>query len=270
MSQEQREQIALTDRLVSVLRREIKRTGIGKVALCRLLGQRSSGPTSSMIEAWLRGRAKTVKKSHIDFVLAELTKLPDDPSSAREHLTEEALSQLRALFAQTGIGPRPLLQGAPDLPEGLTERIVYAWLYRNTKTARKDHLDYVLSRLKTLSERPETKPPIRQSAQVPRRSAEAGLSEKPRDKSPEGRIKPGYRLDELHNNIRAIRLSQDMSPDDLAHACGVTRGTVNGWEIRKEPLKPETTARIAEALGCKPSDLIQSPPENKSVQNARV
>ena len=248
MPQEQREQIALTDDLVSALRKEIKRTGIGKVALCKLLGQRSSGPTSSMIEAWLRGRAKTVKQSHIDFVLAELAKLPDDPTSARKHLSEETLAQLRALFARSGIGPRPLLQGAPDVPQGLTERIVYAWLYRNTKTARKDHLDYVLARLRAVSECSEAKP------RTPQRG-KATCSEQPGDDLPKKRIKPGYRLEELHNNIRAIRLSKGMSPDDLAQACGVTRSTVNRWEIKKEPLKPETMAKIAEALGCTPDDL---------------
>lgn len=240
MPQEQREQIALTDDLVNALRQEIKRTGIGKVVLCKLLGQLSSGPTSSMIEAWLRGRVKKAKKSHIDFVLAELAKLPDDPTSARKQLTEETLCQLQALFAQTGIGPRPLLQGAPDVPEGLTERIVYAWLHGDTRTARKDHLDYVLARLRAVSERSEIK---------------AAVSVGPRSDLPKARIKPGYRLDELHNNIRAMRLRRGMSSDDLAYACGVTRSTVNRWEIRKEPINPETMAKIAEALGCTPDDL---------------
>lgn len=63
------------------------------------------------------------------------------------HVTHEMRERLPSLREETGFGPTALLRGTRhDRPDGLKSDTVKRWLEGKAASARKDHLEYVLSR----------------------------------------------------------------------------------------------------------------------------
>ena len=58
--------------------------------------------------------------------------------------------------------------------------------------------------------------------------------------------------------LRAARLAQGLSQDDLAILAGVSRGTVKAAEGGKYPQRPETTALLVDALTRRPAAAMPS------------
>jgi hypothetical protein len=56
-------------------------------------------------------------------------------------ITDEIIETLLHHQHRTGVGPQKLLRGKRDVaPAGLSSSMVYNWVRRGSKTARKDHL----------------------------------------------------------------------------------------------------------------------------------
>lgn len=56
--------------------------------------------------------------------------------------------------------------------------------------------------------------------------------------------------------IRIARAEKDMTQEALAAALGVHRVTVNAWEMDKNPPSAGKQRKIADALGCRLSELF--------------
>lgn len=90
---------------------------------------------------WMNGSAKTALQSHLDYTFAAYEEIQNTNIKAADFLPE-----LRAHKARTRINIRLLLKDATDMPEGLTPRVVDIWFQGAIKTARKDHVEYVLKK----------------------------------------------------------------------------------------------------------------------------
>ncbi len=69
---------------------------------------------------------------------------------ARIKLTDEVRSELLRLKAESGMGMMKLLARSGPVPEGLDSAIINSWLAGKTRSARKDHLDFVLGALRSI------------------------------------------------------------------------------------------------------------------------
>lgn len=58
-------------------------------------------------------------------------------------------------------------------------------------------------------------------------------------------------------NIKSIRLSKDLTQEDLARAVNVKRTTVTMWETGNSFPNAITLKKIAEVLGCSVDDLLK-------------
>ena len=67
---------------------------------------------------------------------------------ARVPITDDIHAELLRLKKQSGMGMMKLLARSGPVPEGLDSAIINTWLNRKTTTARRDHLDYVLTALR--------------------------------------------------------------------------------------------------------------------------
>lgn len=63
----------------------------------------------------------------------------------RTHIDEMTFQKLKQLRNDTGVGPNRLLAGRKDIPAGLRSDIIRTWLNGAAKSARADHLEYVLA-----------------------------------------------------------------------------------------------------------------------------
>lgn len=75
--------------------------------------------------------------------------------SNKIHITDEVIEALLHHHHRTGVGPQKLLRGKRDIaPAGLSSSMVYNWIRRGSKTARKDHLEFILSQWGVLPDNP--------------------------------------------------------------------------------------------------------------------
>ncbi|WP_138511613.1 hypothetical protein [Maricaulis alexandrii] len=102
---------------------------------------------------------------------------------ARVPITDDIHAELLRLKEQSGMGMMKLLARSGPVPEGLDSAIINTWLNRKTKTARRDHLDYVLTALRGVD-------PVIQITPDMRDALEAEL------------IRTGYEPGALINRIR--------------------------------------------------------------------
>ena len=83
--------------------------------------------------------------------------MSDDMKAQRHPITADYLDRLRAEKERTGFAQWALLNGADIVPEGLSSRMIGYWLSGQTKTATREHLDFVLDQWARLPDKP---PPI--------------------------------------------------------------------------------------------------------------
>lgn len=142
--------IAITEELRTELRELKDKSGCGPIMLFKNSSQKlPAGLNAQLVNAWLAGRVRTAKKSHWDFVL-ELWNNPS-PEVNRLQITQELLETLRMHKARTGIGASALLRNTrQERPKGLTATLINSWLENRTKSARQNHLEYVLKRWESL------------------------------------------------------------------------------------------------------------------------
>lgn len=143
-----RGKIPLTENDVLALRAERDRTGVGPAALLR--GQSKAKPddlSAGMIVGWLLGKTETVKATHLKFALSLWASLPDAPK--RIEVTEEMRSELANLIEQTGLGASAIVTAMEVVPDGLFPGTIQQWISGKVKTARADHWDSVVERLRS-------------------------------------------------------------------------------------------------------------------------
>jgi len=64
---------------------------------------------------------------------------------SRIPITDEVMQKLLRLRRETGVSSRRLLRGQDDKPTGLNSSIIDQWLAGNVKSAKPDHIAFVLS-----------------------------------------------------------------------------------------------------------------------------
>lgn len=70
-------------------------------------------------------------------------------------ITDEMIQDILFHKKRTGVGPQKLLRGKRgSVPVGLSSSTVYNWIRKVSKSAKREHLDYVLGLWKTLPDNP--------------------------------------------------------------------------------------------------------------------
>lgn len=64
---------------------------------------------------------------------------------ARVTITDKIREELGSLHKSTGVGPQRLLKGKQDRPQGINSTTIYHWINGSTKTAKSEHLEFVLN-----------------------------------------------------------------------------------------------------------------------------
>ncbi len=148
----QYEFVELTEEIHKKLLGYKESTGIGPQALLRgTQKERPEGLNSGIIKRWLAAPHKKVRKDHLDYVLARWKTL-EQLEAKKIIIPDEILQKLHHHWKRTNIGPEKLLKLGSSVPRGLTSPMICQWLYKKTKTAREDHLDFVLEQWEALPE----------------------------------------------------------------------------------------------------------------------
>ena len=105
----------------------------------------------NMISSWMAGRVKQVPKKLIGHLIEECEKALDKPDH-RIPLTEDTLTELSELDNKLRFARWRIIEGTEEIPEGFNPALISTWLNRQTGTARKDYLEFVLVRLKQIVE----------------------------------------------------------------------------------------------------------------------
>ncbi|MEM6410169.1 MAG: hypothetical protein AAF683_01380 [Pseudomonadota bacterium] len=148
------EKKAVTPEMRDRLSRGRARTGIGPWRLLKLSEDVPEGLTVSTIHNVISGASSILRPSHFKFLIEAWAELPDGPE--RRSIDEQTLKKIEAEMDRTGCRGRKLLHsryGSP--PDGLDSSIIARWLKGGARTARQDHIDYVLHTLKRLPDQPE-------------------------------------------------------------------------------------------------------------------
>ena len=146
--------VPLTGSIRAELRYQRTRTCVGAGPLLLRRDDKPRGLTASVVGSWLDGRTKSAREHYLHYVLTTWRALPTastpvSPSRAskphREFIavTPRIRDSLHQHKKRTGRGPHSLLSDMPDVPEGLTPRVIMGWLEGRSKTARWEHIDYV-------------------------------------------------------------------------------------------------------------------------------
>lgn len=134
------------------LQSEIIRTGIRPQ---RLLGASCADKPQDLradaVIRWMKGLGPQLAEPYLAYLLDRYAKLPDIPSE-RAPISDIFRQKLHAERKRTGVSSAGLLKGASNPPDGLTANVINSWLTRGAKTARKDHMDWVIA---TYSEIPD-------------------------------------------------------------------------------------------------------------------
>ncbi|WP_323809534.1 hypothetical protein [Sphingobium baderi] len=127
------------------LQSEIIRTGIRPQ---RLLGASCADKPQDLradaVIRWMKGIGPQLAESYLAYLLDRYAKLPDIPSE-RAPISSIFRQKLHTERKRTGISSAGLLKEASDPPDSLTANVINSWLTGRAKTARKDHMDWVIA-----------------------------------------------------------------------------------------------------------------------------
>lgn len=152
--------IEITDKIIETILHHQHRTGVGPQKLLR--GKRDvvpAGLSSSSVYNWIQRRAKTARKNHLDFILEEWSKLPDNPYANKryknyreglEPIDPENLRKLQAIRDMTGLLPSKIFTQTKDSPSYLNANIVNQWLCVDGYKARPEDVKWVLKASKQI------------------------------------------------------------------------------------------------------------------------
>lgn len=165
--------VEITHTMRATLHAHKQRTGVGPRGLFRYMESVPEGLYYQTITAWLIGKIKSAQKSHFACVLHTWERMESNsairkslslsngreqtheilaglPSKDHVAITREIRNILHMHINRSGVWPHTLLKDADSVPEGLDSLTVHGWLSQQSKTARKDHLQYVLQKWQAL------------------------------------------------------------------------------------------------------------------------
>lgn len=161
--------IALTQEHLDAIRKHRQRTGVELKTLFRASFKPPAGLTVQMVQNWLQGAVKTVRKDHLDFVLSTWRGLPDvfrpDPqrfgvadyeiARGRIIISRGISDRLHELRAQSGCSGTELFNEARRksraIPDGLTVPEIARWLSGQAKSVDPAHLLFVVDMFEELA-----------------------------------------------------------------------------------------------------------------------
>lgn len=156
--------LVITDEMRVQLQALRTNSGLGATRLLRLAPNPiPSGLKPSTVNGWLSGAAKTVRTDHWQYILDVWQSLPQSiaagaipadtppvpvppppPRPQRVPMTDDKRRKLREQRERTGLGPSAFITAVGDRPKGLGQASIAGWLSGTAKTARADHLAFVL------------------------------------------------------------------------------------------------------------------------------
>jgi hypothetical protein len=110
-----------------------------------------------MITTWMRGITKSAREDHFAYVLARWRAMPDQAAFPKAQskaaqggrdverlpIPQDILDKICTERGRTGL-TTALFNGRTDAPQGFSNTMLSNWLAGTAKTARPDHLEYVL------------------------------------------------------------------------------------------------------------------------------
>lgn len=159
--------IPITKAMRKELRRHWKRTAISTRRVLERSSPIPEGLTIAMVNDWIANRLHEARPSHWNFVVKSWATIPDCegvrlrnqavraklgrpfnvPNTKRIPLTKEMSAQFRAELVRTNADMKHNILDYHHAPQGLTQRVLYVWLYMNAKTTRADHWEFAMQRL---------------------------------------------------------------------------------------------------------------------------
>ena len=144
------QRVPVTESIRRRLQEQKERTCLGPSAFITAAGDRPKGLGQASIAGWLSGTAKTARADHLAFVLRRWPELP-----ARIAITEDMRQAMKTERDRTGVTPFNLLKDDAEAPGQLSCGAIANWLSGATATALEHHLDYVLSKWRSLPDGPD-------------------------------------------------------------------------------------------------------------------
>lgn len=122
-----------------------ERTRVGVVSLLSNADNIPDGLSVGMANHLLRGDFQKIRDTHYKFLMSAYENLPDNE---HEYILLEgaALERLRRLKTTKFIGPSTLLKEHADAPDGLNHSLISGWFSGHSKTARRDHIEWLLEK----------------------------------------------------------------------------------------------------------------------------
>lgn len=127
---------------------------LGRIFQAYAAGNVPQDLNTDILSRWMRGQARFAKARHVGFVLQMLRDArpvasDEDPqpevARGRIVIDDALISQIEGFIAQTGMGASAMLRGRRhETPRGLSSGMVASWLRGKVKSARKDHVDFML------------------------------------------------------------------------------------------------------------------------------
>ncbi len=189
------ERTAITRALSQELKTLRRKSGIGPSTLLRGRKDKPPGLTSTKIQGWLNGRAKTALKSDIDYVIKLWV-----ATSPRVALTRKIISKLNAELKRTGHSAHSLHCEFLGDSQQISAALLYAWTLGRIKMVPSDILEMVLEHLRGLPDaaNPGVKKTIRYGRIVENR---AYLSDKIRRQIRNDLVRTGHSPLSLINRL---------------------------------------------------------------------
>lgn len=146
------ESVEVTSKVLEDLHAHRKRTGVSSKALIKGKNDVPKGLNPDRIENLLRGRFKKFSRQHLEYIFWCWETLPE--KIQRIQITQDILKTLKNERERTGIASMALLWGTQkERPEGLSSTLINSWMEDRTKSARQDHIEYVLTKWKKLPDK---------------------------------------------------------------------------------------------------------------------
>ena len=104
-----------------------------------------NGLSAATVSRWLGGHADNVREDHWKWVVARCASL-DASGLRRIPITKEMREALIAERERTGVNQAALLRNANEVPDGLSNTMISAWINGGAATAREDLYNWVQAR----------------------------------------------------------------------------------------------------------------------------
>lgn len=120
-----------------------------------------AGLSLAMINSWMNGSNSSARADHLEFVEEHWQHLAVEFTEQNTVLTDRDVAELKNLFGMLGIGPKKLMHGQRlHKPDGLSSAVIGRWMEAEGQTIRKDHFEFVMTRLQTMISKGEGRMPL--------------------------------------------------------------------------------------------------------------